>query len=168
MNLIEPCCTQKHWPALRRQLDDDKSVFFHGYGDLSLDELLPVIMTRYSETDMMLVCPALPDRAAELLLSWLNKTWARSDGRGHVNIIKALTIITDAKKSPLVMGWKENNPYPERLFVRDVQQRDTALLLPDLAFYGNLNLVHQSHFTTIATRNPCIISELREVYTSLR
>ena len=55
MQLIEPCCTQKHWPALRRSLGENGTRLFCGFGDLSIDELMSVILNRYSETDMMIV-----------------------------------------------------------------------------------------------------------------
>ena len=167
MHLIEPCCTQKHWPALRKKLGADGTQFFHGYGDLALDELLAVVLSHYTETDMMLVCPNLPDRAAELLLRWMRKSGARADGKGRLNIIARMTVITDLSdaKSPLASGWLTNNPYPERLTLHNIQQKDTALILPDLALYGALNIVHNSHFTAIASKNPKLIAQLRETYT---
>ena len=78
MFLIEPCCTQKHIPALRQKLGTDGTTFFHGYGDLSLAELLPVVLTRYSEADLTVVAPALPNAAAPM-----PSCWSRSSSTGE-------------------------------------------------------------------------------------
>ena len=67
MLLVEPCCTQKHLLALRNKLGDGGTAFFHGYGDVSLSELLPSLLVRYSEADMVIVAPSIPDGAAETI-----------------------------------------------------------------------------------------------------
>ena len=169
MYLIEPCCTQKHWPALREKIKNGGTMMFHGYGDLSLHELMPVIMTRYSGADVTIVCPALKDPAAELLMKWMEKGWASPKGKGKLFAIRHLNIITDfsKKKSPIASVWQKENPYPDRMTVHNVQQNDTCILLPDLAIHGSLNLVHGGHFTAIATSSPRLIASLREVYESL-
>ncbi|MBR6140456.1 MAG: hypothetical protein IKQ37_01655 [Bacteroidaceae bacterium] len=169
MFLIEPCCTQKHWPALRERIGEDGTIMFHGYGDLSLEELLPVVLTRYSEVDMMLVCPSLPNATAGLLLKWLERKWADGDGDSTHNIISRLAVLTDLrkKKSPTASAWLKNNPYPGRLILHDVQQNDTAILLPDLAVHGAFNLVPNGHFTAIASTNANFIANLKEVYSGL-
>lgn len=169
MHLIEPCCARKHLLALRGKLGDDGTSFFHGYGDLSLNELLPALMTRYAEVDMVLVTPSLPDSSAELVLQWLRKTWMSRDGKGRVNVIGHLTLITDLreKKSPLASKWLEANPVGERLTLKDRQQQDTAILLPDIAFFGGINLSYGEHFTAVATKNTKLIAELRGMYDKL-
>lgn len=169
MFLIEPCCTQKHWPALRDRIGEDGTIMFHGYGDLSLAELLPVMLTRYSGADMTLVCPSLPNTTAELLLKWLKAAWAGDNGKGRASIISKLTVITDLrkKKSPVASGWVKNNPHPGRLIIHDVQQNDTVILLPDIAVHGALNLAHNGHFTAIASSNERFIANLRETYNAL-
>ena len=168
MFTIEPCCTQKHWPAIRSKIKAGGTMMFQGYGDLSLNELLPVMMTRYSEADMIIVCPALKDAAASLLLQWMEKGWPDKKG-GHQYVIGHLTLVTDLgkKKSPAASAWVKGNPYPGRLTVCNVQQNDTCILLPDIAVHGAVNLVHGGHFTAIATTSPKLIASLRGVYDSL-
>ena len=164
MFLIEPCCTQRHWPQLREKLGNGGTMFFHGYGDLSIAELLPVILTRYSETDMTIVCPALPDAAANVLQHWMDKKWG-----GSKNVLRHLTLITNLhnKKSPAASKWVKNNPWPDRLVPCNIQQNDTALLLPDIAIYGGLNMSHCGHFTALASTNAKVIENLRTTYRSL-
>lgn len=170
MHLIQPCCTQRHWPELRSKLKDNGTAFFHGYGDLSLTELLPVILITYAETDMLLVCPTLPDHTAETLLYWLRRELTRMDGRSKFHVVRTLTIITNLseKKSPLASTWLTNNPFPDRLTLCNKQQNDTALILPDLAIYGAFNLAYNGHFTAIATKNAGMIESLRSTYLSMR
>ncbi|MBQ8713006.1 MAG: hypothetical protein IJ551_09365 [Prevotella sp.] len=169
MHLIEPCCTQRHWPALRNQLGEDGTEFFHGYGDLSLAELLPVILIRYEEVDMILVAPSLPDTAAETLRYWLRRQLVKMDGSGKVNTLAHLTLIADLseKRSPLASTWLKENPFGDRLTLRNVQQNDTAILLPDLALYGPINLTYGHHFTAMATKNARTIAALRSEYERL-
>lgn len=169
MFTIEPCCTQKHWPELLRMLDREDPVFFQGYGDLSLSELLPVILSSYSETDMLLVCPRLPDASARALSAWMRKQWARMDGRGSLDVIRHLTIVGDLRqaKSPMASAWMEENPFEGRLTLRDRQQNDTALVLPDLALLGCVNLSYGGHFTACVTKNARTIRSLRAMYESL-
>ena len=166
MHLIEPCCTQRHWPALRDKLKDNGTAMFHGYGDLALKELLPVILLPYCEADMLLVAPTLPDRTAETLLYWLRRELPRMDGKSKYHIVNTLTLIThlSEKKSPLASTWLTANPFPGRLTLRNVQQNDTALILPDLALYGAINLAYGGHFTAIATKNARLIETLRSTY----
>lgn len=159
MNLIEPCCTQKHWPEIRRKLGTGGTVPFHGFGDLSIEELFPVLLTRYSNTDMLLVCPGLPNAAADILKYWMDRP----------NVLRRLTVITNLhpKKSPTAAKWKKENPWPGRLTMYNVQQNDTAILLPDIAIYGNINLAHSGHFTALATNSPGFMNNLRKTYEGL-
>lgn len=169
MQAIEPCCTQKHWPQFRKSLGESGTGFFHGFGDLSLKELMPVIMTRYSEVEMIFVCPYLPDSAAATLQRWLHKTWARADGAGSINAIAGLTLVTDLRetKSPVASTWLTGNPFAGRLFLCNAQQNDTAIILPDLAIFGPVNLAYGGHFTAMVTKDAQIISDLRKNYMSL-
>lgn len=170
MFLIEPCCTQKHIPALRSKLGADGTAFFHGYGDLSLAEMLPVLLTRYSEVEMMMVTPALPDGAANVLKRIMQRQWPTIDGKGKLNTISHLTLVADLreKKSPAASAWLKENPFGGRLTLKNVQQNDTAIILPDLALYGNINLTYGGHFTAIATKNAKTITSLRSMYEGLR
>ena len=167
MFLIEPCCTQKHWPQLREKVGANGTVPFHGYGDLSLEELFPVLMTRYSHTSMMFVCPTLPNSTAALLEKWLSKGWGSDDA--NINVISSMHLITDLrpKKSPTATKWAKENPFPGHLVLHNVQQNDTAILLPDIAIYGNINLVHNGHFTALVSTNPGFINNLWSTYEEL-
>ncbi len=169
MFLIEPCCTQKQLPALRDKLGKNGTMFLHGYGDLSVADLLPVLLTRYSKTDMVFVCPVMPNSVSNLLMKWMEKTWASADGKGEVDVISHLTVITNLneKKSPNASKWKEDNPMPERISMFDCQQNDTAIILPDFAIYGNINLTYGGHFTALATTNASVIANLRNTYMEL-
>lgn len=166
MYLIEPCCSQKHLRQLRDGLEKDGTAFFHGYGDLSIAELLPPLLMHYSETDLMIVVPYLPDAVAEVIIKWMRKQWARVDGSGKMNVISHLTIVADLseRRSPMVSEWVKENPFGERLTLRNVQQNDTAILLPDIALWGSMNLNYGGHFTAMATKDAATIAALRAMY----
>ena len=159
MHIIEPCCTQKHWPEIRKKIGNDGTTFFHGYGDLSINELFPVLFVRYSGVNVTIVCPNLPNTAADILKHWMDKP----------GVISHLTVITNLnyKKSPNASKWVKENPWPERLKLHNVQQNDTAILLPDIAIYGAINMVNSGHFTALATTNQRVIRNLMSVYESL-
>lgn len=163
MHLIEPCCTPKHLLALRSKLGNDGTALFHGYGDLSLNELLPAMLTRYSNTEITIAVPHIPDATAALLDYWLRKQRTSADGKGKINTIKRLNLIADLreKRSPKASGWLKENPYGEQLNVHNIQQNDTVILLPDIAFIGPINLTYGGHFTALATKNARIIGSLR-------
>ncbi|MCR4958568.1 MAG: hypothetical protein K6B13_08205 [Prevotella sp.] len=151
---------------MTRALGADGTAWWHGYGDLSLAELLPAMLPHYSEAEMMLVTPVLPDMAAEAVLTVLRRRWARMDGSGSVNAVSRLTLITDfsEKRSPLASTWLKENPFADRLKLRNMQQNDTAILMPDLALYGPINLTYGRHFTAMATKNAKTIASLRKAY----
>lgn len=169
MLLIEPCCTQKQLLELRSKTANGAAAFFRGYGDLSLAEMLPVLLTRYSETDVMLVAPSIPNAAARVLVKAMERQWPDARGRKSLWGIARLTVITDLRKSksPLASGWLKDNPFPDRLVLRDVQQNDTALLLPDFAMYGAFNLAYGGHFSGIATTRKQTVLSLRKMYEAL-
>jgi hypothetical protein len=64
--------------------------------------------------------------------------------------------------------WVKDNPYPERMTLKNVQQNDTAILLPDIALWGPMNLNYGGHFTALATKNARTIETLRGMYEGLR
>ena len=150
--LIEPCCAQKELRELRNILEKEGTAQMEGYGDLSLTELLPAILTRYSETELLIAAPTLPDQAAEIIDKWMRKQWARMDGCGNVNVIARLTIVSDLSEaaSPDASAWLNKNPYGERLVLHDIQQDATAILLPDFAIEGPVNMRYGKHFTATA------------------
>ena len=167
MFLIEPCCTQKHIPALYDRLGNDGTTFFHGYGDLSLAELLPPLLARYTGAEMLLAAPSLPNGAAKALRAAMETRWGSPSGDAFA--IGRMTIVTDlrSRKSPMASAWLSGNPFPGRLELRDVQQNDTAVILPDIALYGCVNLVYGGHFSGIATRRARTIGTLREMFLGL-
>lgn len=164
--LIEPCCANRHVMQLRDAIGTKGTMEIEGYGDLSLTELLPAILTRYSETELLIAAPTLPDQAAEIIDKWMRKQWARMDGRGKLDVISHLTLITDLRrrKSPMISQWQKNNPFGERLTLIDLQQDDTAILLHDFAIIGPVNMQYGYHFTATATAQ---VAELWEKYTTV-
>lgn len=136
---------------------------------MSLTELLFALLTRYSETEMLIAVPALPEQTAESIAHWMRKQWACQDGKGKLDVISNLTLITDlsVKKSPRASEWLKDNPFGERLTLRDVQQNDTAIILPDIALYGNINLAYGGHFSAVATTSIKTIQSLRSMYQRL-
>lgn len=170
MQLIEPCCAPKHLLTLRENLGESGTAFFHGYGDLSLAEILPALLIRYCETEMTIVVPSLPDPTADAILSAMEKTRAKMTGKGNLNVIAHLTIVADLseRRSPMASEWVSKNPFGERMTLKDVQQNDTAILLPDIALWGPMNLNYGGHFTALATKNARTIETLRGMYEGLR
>lgn len=160
--LIQPCCCKRHLLEMRNAIGSDGTADFEGYGDLSLTELLPAIMTRYSETDVMIVAPSVPDQAAEIIAYWMRKKNAMRTGPGSVDVIRHLTIVADLskEKSPAASGWTVSNPFNDRLEVHDVKQGDTAILLPDFVITGPVNMRYGHHFTATATTDGRKVDEL--------
>ena len=155
MRTIEPCCAVKQVMQMRDALGKSGKTQFQGYGDLSLTELLPALLTRYSETEMLIAAPAIPDQAADIIQRWMKKQWARMDGKGKIDVVTKLTIIADlsAEQSPKASEWLRQNPFAGRLTLADkpVAADQQALLLPDLAILGPLNLRYGANFTCTAT-----------------
>lgn len=150
--LIQPCCAQKQLRELRNILEKEGTAQMEGYGDLSLTEILPALLTRYSNAEMLIAAPSLPDQAAEIIATWMQKQWARMDGCGNVNVIAHLTIVSDLSEavSPDASAWLKENPYGERLVLHDMRQDATAILLPDFAIEGPVNMRYGKHFTATA------------------
>lgn len=162
MYLIEPCCAKKHLLAVRDAIGKNGTTLFEGYGDLSLTELLPALLTRYSETEMMIVAPSLPDQAASIIKKWMKKQWARADGKGKLDVIAHLTIVADMseEQSPTASTWLKENPFEGRLTLVDRQQTDTAILLPDMAIIGPVNMKYDKHFIATATTRKVHVADL--------
>lgn len=169
MRIIEPCCATKQFMFLRDAIKNKAKTQFKGFGDLSLTELLPALLTRYSETTMMIVAPSIPDQAADIIYTWLRRTWARMDGKGRLNVLSKLTIIADLSEeaSPAVNLWLTNNPFPDRLVLVNKPQDDTALLMPDIAITGPLNMRYDKEFVCDVTTIPSEVSDLWSVYSKL-
>lgn len=168
MFLIEPCCSQKHLRELRYAIKDGGTMQFEGYGDLSLSELLGPLVTRYNGVEMMIVAPSLPDQAAEVIDKWMKLTWARMDGRGNIWRIEHLTLVARLEKesSHYITAWVEKRPFGDRLTLIDREQEDTAILFPDFAITGPVNMRYGHHFTAEATTEPDKIKALWEKYRS--
>ena len=150
--LIEPCCAGRHMLSVRDAIGTKGTMEIEGYDDLSLTELLPAILTRYAETELMIVAPTLPDQATEVIATWMRRTIARMDGNGRLNYIRRLTIVSDLSEavSPDASAWLKDNPYGERLVLHDMRQDATAILLPDFAIEGPVNMRYGKHFTATA------------------
>ena len=165
MQLIEPCCAKRHLLNLRNAIRNGGTAGFEGYGDLSLTELLPALLTRYTETDMILVAPMLPDQAAEVVDLWMRRQWARMDGKGKLDVIARLTVVARLDKSSHhIASWLKDRPFGDRLTLIDMQQEDTAILLPDFAITGPVNMRYGRRFTAEATTVPERVSALWERY----
>lgn len=166
MYLIQPCCTKKDLRMLRDAISKGGTAQFQGYGDMSLTELLPALLTRYSETEMMIVVPSLPDQAAEVIAMWMRQQWAMRTGTGKLDVIKRLTIMADLSevKSPVASQWLKDNPWGDRLTLVDKAQDDTAMLLPDIAITGPLNLRYGRNFVCDVTTIPEQVRNLWERY----
>ena len=168
MMLIQPCCTNKLIPQLREKLGDDGTTFIHGYGDLGIAELMTPLLTPYTEVELMIVAPSVPDTAARVIERLMDQKLPMK-GRGQVTLIKQLTIVANLKKNSkyLSAGWVKENPWGERLQLKHCQQNDTAILLPDMAIIGPVNMAYNGHFTAVATRRRKTIEELRKTYLEL-
>lgn len=164
--LIEPCCAARHLMQLRDAIGKDGTKEFGGFGDLSLTELLPAMLARYNETELLIVAPTLPDQAADVIARWMNQQWPRRDGRGKMDTISHLTVISNLsrRKSPTASQWLKDNPFGDRLTLVSKQQDDTVILLPDFAIVGPVNMRYGEPFTATATTNPERIDELWKKY----
>lgn len=169
MFLIEPCCVKRHLRELRDSITRGATKQFEGYGDLSLTELLPALLTRYSETNMMIVAPTLPDQAAEIISEWMGRQWARMDGKGKLDVIGHLTIIARLEKdaSHYISAWLKDKPFGNRLTLVDMEQEDIAILLPDFAITGPVNMRYGHHFVATATTESKKVKALWERYTEM-
>lgn len=163
MYIIEPCCVRRHLRELRDSIASGKRKEFEGFGDLSLTELLPAILMRYTETSILIAAPSLPDQAAEIIMKWMSQQWARRDGKGKLDVVSHLTIIADldAGMSPLASEWLKRNPFDKRLTLVSLQQPDTAILLPDFAITGPVNMRYGYNFVATATT---ITEEVEELW----
>lgn len=162
MYIIEPCCAKKHVMQLRDALGKSGTTLFEGYGDMSLTELLPALLTRYSETEMLIAAPSIPNQAADIIRKWMRQKWARMDGKGKLNVIEHLTIIADLgkEKSPTASGWLKKSPFGDRLTLVDKQQAETVILLRDLAIVGPVNMQYGHHFVATMTARPSHVKDL--------
>lgn len=166
MHIIEPCCAPRHLMKLRDAIGNNGAAEFQGYGDLSLTELLPALLTRYAETEMVIAAPSVPEQATEIIAVWMRKRWPRSDGKGKLDAIRHLTIIADLSeaKSPAASQWLRENPWGERLTLIDTVQEETAILLPDFAITGPVNMRYGNPFTATATTKPEEVKALWDRY----
>lgn len=153
MKIIEPCCAQRHLRELRDSLGRNGEKEFTAYGDVALTELLPALLTRYCETEMLIAAPAFPDQAADIIGVWLRRRRARMDGQGTMPYVRRLTLVGDLspEASPTVSGWLQDNPFGEQLVLVHREQKETAILLPDFAIIGPVNMRYSERFTATAT-----------------
>jgi len=164
MFLIQPCCTQKNLLELRRKLGADGTCLFHGYGDLSLSELLPPLLTRYGKAELVIAVPFVPDALARTLTEVMEKEFPAVSGGEMLKTVSRLTLIANLRKnrSPMASQWLKENPFGERLEIRNIQQNDTAVILPDIALKGPINLSYGGHFTALATKRQKTIQQIKD------
>ena len=169
MRLLEPCCASRQLCLLRDAIGNNGRDSFEGFGDMSLTELLPALLLRYTETEMMIVAPTIPDQATAIIREWLIKKWARWDGKGQLDCLSKLTIIADLSEesSPEMSQWLKENPFAGRLTLVNRVQSDTALLLPDIAITGPLNFRYADHFVCKVTSVPAEVNDLWAQYTKI-
>lgn len=169
MHLIEPCCVSRHLRMLRDKIGRNGEAQFHGYGDLSLTELLPAMLTRYSETKMIIAAPSIPDQAAGVISKMMRKQWASASGNGKLDVISHLTIIADlsSEESYAINVWLKDNPFGKRLKLVDSRQEETVILLPDFAITGPVNLCYGNNFTARATTKQPTVTALWEKFEGL-
>lgn len=154
---------------LRKALKQGGRDQIRGYGDMSLTELLPALLTSYNETELMIVAPVIPDQAAEIIRTWVKWQWVKVDGSGKIYVLTHLTIIADLspEQSPMASEWLKENPFGDRLTLVDKAQDDTALLLPDIAITGPLNLRYGQNFTCDVTTVQEEVDALWKQYSKL-
>lgn len=159
---IEPCCTQKHLLEIRNAIGKNGTTLFEGYGDMSITELLHALLTRYGETEMMIVAPAIPDQAAEAISKAMKRQFARMDGKGKLDVLQHLTILADLtkKSSPEASSWLKDNPFEGRLTLVSIKQQEHVILLPDIAIIGFTNMQYSAHFIATATAKPATVAAL--------
>lgn len=169
MHIIEPCCVQRQLLSLRNAIGKNGTREFEGYGDLSLTELLPALLTRYGETEMMIVAPSLPDQAAEVIDKCMRRQRSRIDGKGKLDVISRLTVVASMgrRRCPVAASWRRDNPFAGRLKLVSRQVAETAILLPDFAITGPVNMRYGSRFTATATADPEHVRALWEKYLAL-
>lgn len=162
MKIIEPCCAVKQFLELRNAIGKNSTTMFEGFGDLSLTELLPALLTRYSGTRLLIAAPQLPEQATDIISKWMKKTWMSADGKGRLDVIRELVLITpqNKRKSPEVCAWQKENPFPGRLRIVDKLMLETVILLPDLAILGPVNMQYGSHFYATVTSRPGHVDQL--------
>ena len=127
---LEPCCIQRQLGQLCQDIRGGASARFSYYGDLSLTELLPALLSRYNRTELLIVAPSLPDQAADIIAAWARKQWPRMDGSGLFHAVQHLTIVTDLKaSSPAVSRWMDDKAFSGRLTLVDARTGDSVILL---------------------------------------
>ncbi len=167
MITIEPCCANKHWKQVLKELEMKKTVLVNGYGDMTLTELLPEVLQRYSEADVLMALPTVPEQMRTLVGRMLRRTWALAQG-GNVDVVRRLRLITDARasKSPGLVEWAQGQ---ERLRLANAQHNDTLIIVHNgnpqgecaLAIMGPVNMVPCGQWTAMVTRDPVLLAELR-------
>ena len=170
MLTIEPCCTQKHWPKILHNLKDTSYVYFEGYGDMTLNELLPVVFDGFSDADVMLAVPVMPERLISTLRELTKRSWANPSGRGSVPLIKRFRIITDARstKSPGVLDFcRELRSQCAGSGVASLQQNDTIIIVRDaystIMIFGSVNSRPSCQWTAFVTNDQGHIADVWSV-----
>lgn len=168
MITIKPCCFRRQLLELRDAIKDGGTAQLQGYGDVSITEVLPALLTRYTETELMIVAPSMPDQATEVITRWMRQQWPHANGKDKLDTIARLTVVADLSsvKSPMMSEWMKDNPFGDRLTLVNRQQEDTAILLPDIAITGPLNMRYGLNFVCTVTTIPEQVRDLWEQYLS--
>ena len=64
----------------------------------------------------------------------------------------------------MASAWLKDNPLGDRLTLVDTAQTDTAILLPDFAITGPVNMQYDAHFTAEATTESGKVAALWEKF----
>ena len=73
----------------------------------------------------------------------------------------------DRENSDYICKWLKEQPFGDRLTLVDTEQVDTAILLPDFAITGPVNMRYDKHFIAEATTEPKKVRALWEKYRRL-
>lgn len=149
----------------------------NGYGDMTLCELLPVMLERYAECEVMVAVPTLPPQLREVLDRWTRQTWG--DGS---RAVARIWVITDAResKSPGAAEWSRD----AGVAMASCQQNDTTVVVrgrgsrvesqgsrgegrefgEDVMVMGAVNVRPSGMFTAVVTKDEKMIAEAWAYY----
>lgn len=151
---IEPCCTSKTVPALLNRLGSTGTELWHGCADLTLADLLTPIFAGYNGgMDVMLVIPCMHRFLADAFRSLIGQ-----------KCISTLYILTDVRGAGDHPEINLVRLFPNNVILASHVIADTLLLLPDIAWWGNLG---RGEHIGITTRDPLTIDSLRRSWIEL-
>lgn len=166
MITIEPCCAAtKHWPKVLATLDElgeESVVGIRGYGDMTLMELLPAMVSSYSEADVLVAVPTLPSCLREKLDALLHLSWGNDSG--SVPAVARLRVITDAResRSPAAAEWIQDAG--SRVSLASCQMNDTVVIIRGsggggVMVFGAVNARPATEWVAMATKDKRLIED---------